>query len=264
MLAAAANAAVRLLLAPDCAACGARLDRPLEGTVCARCWRAVRRIPPPCCAICGDAFPGWRVPSTECARCRRQPPSFAAARSGGQYDGALREIVHAFKYQHRRPLAAPLATLMRDAGAELLDQADAVVPVPLHPWRAFQRGFNQADDLARHLGLPVLRLLRRRRHGPPQAHLPASRRHANVRHAYACRRLPSIAWMSTPHGLARDRVLVLIDDVMTTGATLDACGRVLMEAGARTVFALTAARAVAGRPAPLPPSPDLSADRRRW
>ena len=182
----------------------------------------------------------------------------ALSRSAGVYDGSLRRIVHAFKYDGRRVLAPRLAALMREAGADLLAGADAVIPVPLHPWRALRRGFNQADDLARALGPPVWRVLRRTRHGPPQAALPAARRHANVRAAFALR-------LDKPWSARRlrNRSVVLVDDVMTTGATLEACARVLTAAGVRRVIALTAARAVAGPPRPRPPTPRPSIAPRR-
>lgn len=225
MLELGGNAALRFLLGPTCAACEAPLTEPLRSPVCSACWRAIARLPP------ADHAGG--------------PHAFEAAQSAGQYEGALRAIIHAFKYERRRVLAAPLAAMMRVAGAALLDDADAVVPVPLHPWKRLTRGFNQADDLARHLGRPVWRVLRRRRHGPPQAGLPAARRHANVRDAFAAR-----------SRRVRGATVVLVDDVMTTGATLDACGRALLAAGARSVRALTVARAAAGRPLPPPPTPD--------
>jgi ComF family protein len=246
------NAALRLLLAPECAACAAPLDRPLSGPICPACWRGVARLTPPWCRRCGDAVNadlGNAGPREgehgSCVRCRQHPPAFEVARSAGRYDGALRQIIHAFKYANRRTLSAPLAALLSDVGRPLLEEADGAVPVPLHPWRRIRRGFNQADDLAQHLGLPILRVLRRCRHGPPQAGLPAGRRRANVRAAYAVR------WRPAGCGV-RGRVLVLVDDVMTTGATLDACSRALLEAGARSVRALTVARAVAGRPARSP------------
>jgi len=179
----------------------------------------------------------------------------AMARSAALYEGSLRLILHAFKYGGRRLLAAPLAALMLKASEDLLYGADAVVPVPLHPWRAWRRGFNQADDLACHLGVPVWRVLRRARHGPPQAGLPAAQRHANVRAAFALRRGP-------PGWRLRNRVVVLIDDVMTTGATLEACAAVLRESGARSVRALTVARAAATRPEALAPRPRPSTPRR--
>ena len=125
------------------------------------------------------------------ARRRSAPvPAHASATSSAPapsapYDGALRAIVHALKYDGRRSLARPLGGLMRERGAELLAGADCAVPVPLHRSRRRRRGFNQADDLARHLGLPVVPALRRVRATPPQAELPAARRHGNVRGAFA-------------------------------------------------------------------------------
>ncbi len=252
LFSAAANGLVRTLLAPGCAACGEVLETPLAGPVCGACWRAVSRLTPPVCALCGDALPSSSGDS-RCRRCRRIAPVFSIARSGGRYDGELRAIVHAFKYEGRRVLARPLARVMCESSADVLTGADAVVPVPLHPRRAWQRGFNQADDLARETGLPVWRMLRRRRHGPPQVQLPAARRHANVRHAYE--RAWSVRLFPWMRGRLRGSVIVLVDDVMTTGATLNACAGVLLRAGAREVRALTVARAVTTRP--LPPNATL-------
>ena len=181
------------------------------------------------------------------------------ARSAGVYDGALRDMIHALKYQRRRMIAPWLSARMACDGAEVLDNADAVVPVPLHAWRQWQRGFNQADDLAVGLGLPVWRVLRRHRGGPPQASLPAATRHANARGAYRlCRREPIVG-----RGRLNGAVVVLVDDVMTTGATLSACAAVLQHAGVSTVRALTAARAVAARPPQSPPTRHLSIAHRR-
>jgi ComF family protein len=181
------------------------------------------------------------------------------ARSGGRYEGSLRSIVHAFKFDGRRALAMPLATLMRTAGAAVLDGADVLIPVPLHPWRALQRGFNQADDLAVALGLPVWRVLTRRRHGPPQTSLLAPGRRVNVRNAFRVgghlqTAVSLVAGRRDPrmNGRLRGRDVVLIDDVMTTGATLEACGRVLVSAGVRSVRALTAARVASPLPPPRP------------
>ena len=249
MLAAPANLVIRVLLAPECAACNSVLEYPLSSPVCPACWRGIPAITPPCCVRCGDALATWRASNPLCPRCRRRESGVRLARSAGRYDGSLRLIIHAFKYDGRRALAAPLADLLRHSGADLLAAADAVVPVPLHPWRALTRGFNQADDLARHLGPPVWRVLRRRRRGPPQAGLPAARRHANVRAAFAL----NPPFLTLHARQLRNRSVVLVDDVMTTGATVDACGRVLVAAGVRSVVALTVARALAGAPHRRPP-----------
>ncbi len=162
----------------------------------------------------------------------------------------MRELLHAFKYHRRRLLARPLADLLREAASDLLAEADAVVPVPLHPWRQWQRGFNQADDLARGLGLPVWPVLRRHRTGPPQAKLSAADRPANVLGAY---QLPPASRFARHPERLSGRHLILVDDVMTTGATLDACSRVLLAAGVSRVLALTVARAVAAAHAPPRP-----------
>jgi ComF family protein len=243
MFDAAKNSLVRLLLEPACAACNAMLERPLASAICDRCWFGITGVAPPWCARCGDELPAWQSGDAECARCLSNPPHFAIARSAGRYEGPLREIVHAFKYRHRRLLAEPLGRMMRLAGADVLDGADAVVPVPLHPVRSLRRGFNQADDLARQLGLPVWRALRRRRRGPPQAGLPAAARQRNLASAFGISATWTVRALVTGPSL-RDRVVVVVDDVMTTGATIEACSRVLLEAGVRSVRALTAARAV--------------------
>ncbi len=256
VFAAASNSVLRAILAPGCAVCDQPLDAPLEGAICRACWRGVPSIAPPICALCGDHLPAGLV-ETLCARCSRELPAVALARSAGVYDGSLRHMIHALKYQRRRMIAPWLAARMQRDGQEVLDGADAVVPVPLHAWRHLQRGFNQADDLAMGLGLPVWRALRRHRAGPPQASLPAAQRPANARGAYA------LAWCERmrPQRL-RGAVLVLIDDVMTTGATLNACAGVLRDAGAASVRSLTAARAVAARPPQPQPTRHLSIVRR--
>ena len=235
---------LRALLAPTCAACDQSLPAPLDGAICPSCWQRVARVVAPVCQTCGDHLAGVAI-EAHCARCRETPPAFSMARSAGAYDHALRDMIHALKYRRRRMIAPWLAARIARECAEVLHGADAVIPVPLHAWRQWQRGFNQADDLAQCLGVPVWRVLRRRRGGPPQAGLPASQRHANALGAYALRRLERFG----RHRL-QQAVVVLVDDVLTTGATLDACARVLRAAGVADVRGVTAARAVAG---PQPP-----------
>ena len=241
MVRAAADALLCALLAPACATCREPMATALLGAVCARCWSAVTTASPPLCRTCGDTLSTWRPAANDdrlCARCARLARAISMGRAIGAYEGVLREIIHALKYGGRRSVARRLGALMREAGREVLDGADLAVPVPLHLTRYYVRGFNQAADLARHLSLPVAGALWRVRATSTQIDLPEARRHENVRDAFrVVRRAP-----------IRGTVIVLVDDVSTTGATLDACARVLLGAGAKEVRALTAARAAARLP----------------
>jgi ComF family protein len=160
-----------------------------------------------------------------------------------RYEGRMKEIVHALKYERRRSIARPLGELMRIGGARLLKGTELVVPVPLHPRREFQRGFNQAADLARHLGLPVVPLLKRVVFTQSQIELPAHERHENVKNAFALS-VPGSRFPVPGSRLPVPAVVLLVDDVATTGATLDACAAVLKRSGVKEVRALTAARVV--------------------
>ena len=233
-----------VLLAPACPVCLTLLDRPTSGPVCAACWNTVARLSPPLCDRCSDPLPSWRVVSLQHARCPRcrSPGALDGGRAVGPYEGTLRQIVHLFKYDRRHTLAAPLGALMREHGADLLADADCVVPVPLHPRRRRARGFNQAAELAAYLGPPVVHALRRTAATSPQTGLPASQRHRNVRGVFAPAR--SRRGRAGAAGAVRDACVVLVDDVRTTGATLDACALVLRACGAGAVRALTLARAV--------------------
>jgi ComF family protein len=245
MMRALADGLLALALAPACAACQSPLDRPAASAVCAGCWRAIRLLAPPLCPTCGDPLPSWRADphaGGRCAMCRGRSTPVSLARAVGEYEGSLQGILHALKYGGRRSLAPGLSALMRERGREVLDGADCVVPVPLHWFRHWTRGFNQAADLAADLGLPVLHALRRTRHTGSQTALAAGERHANLRGAFRVRRGIAL-------GHAR---VVLVDDVSTTGATLDACAHALRRAGVREVRALTAARVVTRRPPALP------------
>ena len=154
------------------------------------------------------------------------------------YEGRMKDIIHALKYDRRRSISPRLSALMRERGEGLLKDADCVIPVPLHPRREYGRGFNQAHDLAIHLGPPVVPLLKRVVFTQSQIDLPREQRLANVRNAFvadpgARRPVPDI--------------VVLIDDVATTGATLETCAQVLKRSGVQEVRALTAARVVNAR-----------------
>ena len=254
-------------MAPTCEVCDALLDRPSAGPVCDACWAAIRPLTPPLCPVCGDPLPAGRLAATAvltagasvrvstptggvepgtfpaCTRCRRRPSPIARSRAVGEYAGTLRAIVHVLKYDKRRSVAPHLASLMKASGADVLCGADAAIPVPLHWTRQWRRGFNQAALLTAHLGIAVWPALARVRATGPQVTLAAPARRLNVRNAFAIarrRRPRALPWQAKLAG----SVVVLVDDVSTTMATLEACAQVLREAGARQVRALTAARVV--------------------
>ena len=181
-----------------------------------------------------------------CHHCRAGRSLIACSRAIGEYAGTLRAAVHLLKYEKRRSIAPRLAAMMVVSGADVLDGADAIVPVPLHWVRQWRRGFNQASLLARDLGVRVWPALARVRATRPQVDLTADARRQNVRRAFAIARRRWPVGQRWPDEL-KGKVVVLVDDVTTTGATLEACAEVLRKAGVREVRALTAAR-VPGSP----------------
>ncbi|BCS55147.1 amidophosphoribosyltransferase [Geobacter sp. SVR] len=194
----------------------------------------------PCCSICGIPFHGFGD-DHPCSDCLTHAPGFDAARSALLYEGGGRELIHAFKYHYRTHLRRPLALLAVEQLSEFvaLQTPDLIVPVPLHVRRLRSRGFNQAvllaEPLAREWGLPLKRrLMRRVRWTRPQIELDAGERRANVRGAFA---------VDNPSQVTGKRIL-LVDDVFTTGSTVDECARVLKKAGACHVTVITMARAV--------------------
>jgi ComF family protein len=246
--------------------CDTVLDTPTAGPVCAACWRTIRPLTPPLCLVCGDPLPAGRLAAADlapagaadppagtrpagplhalrCPRCRRGSSLIARSRAVGEYSGTLRALVHLLKYDKRRSLAPHLAALMMAAGKDVLRGADAAIPVPLHWTRTWRRGFNQASLLAAGLGVPVWPALARVRATPAQVDLTAAARRLNVRNAFA---VAPGRWPWQPRWRARLKgtIVVLVDDVSTTAATLDACAKPLREAGVREVRALTAARVV--------------------
>ena len=191
------------------------------------------------CDLCGLPFEDAAAlqGTKRCGACLAEPPLFDRARGFGVHEGALRRLIHLLKYDRMRPLAKPLAGMMA-APLASLPAPDLVVPVPLYRARRWRRGFNQALALSEELGRQAgvrcePRVLRRIRATQPQAGLSYAERKQNVANAFVVRE----------RGLVEGRTVLVIDDVMTTGATLDACARALKKAGARSVLALTAARA---------------------
>jgi ComF family protein len=225
------------VLPPRCLSCEAIVEEPK--TLCAGCWRAITFFAPPWCAVCGMPFPHPIGDGAICADCTREQRSWERARAVLRYDKNSRHLVLALKHGDRTHLAGAFGRWMHRVGGEVLSGADFLVPVPLHWTRLFQRRYNQAALLAHSIrsagGPPVaVDWLIRRRRTPPQGRLGTSARSRNVRAAFALRPGRSVV----------GKRLVIVDDVMTTGATLEECARVLRRAGAASVAALTLARAL--------------------
>jgi ComF family protein len=235
------------LLPPRCLGCGVVVEDP--GALCAACWGKTGFIAAPHCARCGLPFElapaeSTYAPALECGSCVADPPRFDRARAAMRYDEGARGLVLRFKHADATHAAPGYARWMARAGAELLADCDLIAPVPLHRWRLLWRRYNQsallAQALGRVAGRPVMPdLLVRRRHTPSQGRLDRARRHANVAGAFALR--PGHA------GAIKGKRVLLVDDVMTTGATVAECAKVLRKAGAAAVDVLTLARVVRPR-----------------
>jgi ComF family protein len=233
-----------LLYPPLCLTCRAPVGEPHN--LCAKCWREISFIDGPACGACGLPFeidPGL---DTLCAACLAEPPAFDKARSAMRYDDASKGAILALKRADRLEFAKLFATWLRRSGQELLAESDVIVPVPLHPLRLWLRRYNQAALLGRRLqqmtGKAFAPLaLTRTRATPSQGKMPSAKARArNVRGAF---KVPP-RFESTVRG----RTVLLVDDVMTTGATAEACAKALKRAGAAKVLVLTIARVA--RPLP--------------
>jgi ComF family protein len=231
------------ILPPRCLKCGEIVADP--GSLCGQCWPALRFLGDPCCACCGLPFEFDMGDDSLCAACAADRPLYDRARSALVYDDSSRDLILRFKHADRIDGAATFAGWMARAGAELLATADIIAPVPLHRWRLVRRRYNQAAVLANTIGrtrgkLVIPDLLVRRRATASQGHLGRSQRRRNVAGAFALH--PNRGQVA-----AGARIL-LIDDVLTTGATAEACARALRGAGASGVDLLVLARVVRVQP----------------
>ncbi len=222
--------ALDLLFPQHCVGCGK------EGEfLCYSCRQSLPRITPPLCPVCGRPQPSGIL----CPSCVSWSAKIDGIRSPFRFDGAMREAIHQLKYRNLRALAVPLAKLLHDYLITDPMPAEVLVPVPLHQKRLRERGYNQSSLLARQLGkladLPIVDdCLIRQRHATPQARTATvEERQSNVTDAFACR----------DHRL-RDKQVLLIDDVSTSGATLDACAAALKASGATSVWGLVMAREI--------------------
>ena len=222
--------ALDLLFPQRCVGCGE------EGElICPVCERSLLRIIPPVCPRCGKPHPG----SSVCAGCVNWQASIDGIRSPFRFDGTIRQAIHQFKYNNLRALAVPLSCLLRDYITSNPIPADFLVPVPLHPKRLRERGYNQSVLLAQKLGKLITRpvvedcLIRVRLALPQASTANVAERRRNVAGAFSCR-----------DGRVQNRTVLLIDDVATSGATLDACASALKAGGAAQIWGLVLAREI--------------------
>ncbi len=228
---------LELFYPSNCVGCGQPQD--VGVLLCGRCKATSPRVQAPFCRCCSRPFEGIIGGEFSCPNCEDRTPAFDCVVSSYQAKGVLRELIHRFKYGRqfylRRVLTDFLVEAMQDVRIQA-NPADYLVPVPLHPTRFRERGFNQADALAETLSrrtrLPILRCLERRRYTNTQTRYDRQERMQNLRNAFSLRKSSDV----------REKHLVLLDDVLTTGSTLHECALVLRAAGAESVRAVTVAR----------------------
>lgn len=230
-----------LIFFPSCCRlCSSLLDRPNEKIVCRACFESLRPRRTSFCLSCGRFFEGSGEPHL-CLKCLQEKPPFSIHRSSGKYSGKLKDIILLYKYKNFRILGKGLAQFVLFVlGNEesLWWDVDFVVAVPLHPKRKRHRGFNQAEIIAKELaGLKKIefldRILVKTKNVPPQTLIEAENRDKNVKDAFKIERKEKI----------NGKVVLLVDDVFTTGATLRECSSVLNQAGTKEVRAITVAQA---------------------
>jgi ComF family protein len=236
----AGRGALDFLYPPLCIGCRTMVAEP--GNLCATCWQEVDFLDGPACECCGLPFELDPGPGTRCAGCLAEPPAFDRARAVMRYDEASRGPILALKHADRLDLIPGFARWLGRAGRELLGEIDVIIPVPLHASRLWGRRYNQSAELARALGrlsgkTVTPQALIRVRATPSQGDMPSAKaRRRNMRGAF-----------KVPPGrdaAIKGRAVLLIDDVFTTGATVEACARALKRAGATKVHVLALARVV--------------------
>lgn len=230
---------INILFPACCAACRELVG--IHGALCATCWQSIHFITDPLCHACGLPFEYHIGEKAICGRCMAQKPAYTEARSLFKYDETSKSQVLALKYHDKTQLAPVFGEWLTRIAGHYVHKASYIIPVPLHSTRLLSRRYNQASLLAhalsRHVHLPVLPdTLQRTKRTPPPAGLTRRQREDNMRGAF------KVTAKKRP--LVKGQSVILIDDVMTTGATLDACARVLHDAGVRDVYVLTLARTV--------------------
>ena len=234
---------INLLIPPQCPACHAIID---DDGLCGQCWTHIKRITPPLCQQCGRGFAfdfadGVTDCWDRCGRCLTEPPDFDRAIAAFKYNAMSRLLILGFKYARRHDVTPTMARMMANAGAELLNQSDWIIPLPLHWTRYVQRGFNQSAELARatmkaaDIAAQKYRpdILKRIKKTESQGYKTRQQRRQNLQSAFR---------VADNTRCLNGASVVIIDDVLTTGASLSSAARCLKKAGAKEVAVLIAAR----------------------
>jgi len=231
---------LQFLLPPQCHCCEKFLEEGQQG-ICPDCLSKIRWIEPPLCTLCGVPFLSSEVENHPCGACLTRGKYFTMARAVGYYEGPLREAIHRWKYEEKNYLTLFFGEKLAEGFCRYWDPQsfDLIIPVPLHSKRLRERGFNQAlllvKELSRRTRIPYSkRLLQKRILTPPQVNLSGGEREKGVRGSFHIQRDEEIEGKS----------ILLVDDVYTTGATVNECSKVLLKAGAERVDVLTIAHAI--------------------
>ena len=220
------------ILPPVCPVCSEPILE--KHTLCPKCFSDLHFITEPCCEICGHPFPFDTLGNKKCAKCLAEPPLFAKACAVVTYDEASKKVILPFKHGDRLDLVPLMAKMMAQRGKELISLSDLICPVPLHRFRLLKRKYNQSALLAKLLAKQFYKEyapdgLKRIRSTPKQGKLTPAQRKQNIANAFRINKRIKIEGKS----------VLLVDDVLTTGATANECAKVLLKAGAKQVFLLT-------------------------
>lgn len=230
---------LNLLFPPQCLNCDVRV--PTHGTLCLPCWQQIQFISEPMCHACGLPFDYDIGENALCAPCLSESPLYSRARAAFRYDEHSRKLITRFKYSDQTQLAEIYGAWLAKAGGQLLAQTDIIIPVPLHYFRFVHRRFNQSALLTKVLskktGVKHLQnALKRSRRTVPQTGLTRKQRETNVKGAFTINKRYA--------GVIKGKNILLVDDVYTTGSTIEQCTKILLKAGAAQVNVLTLARAI--------------------
>ena len=233
------KALVNLIYPLSCQSCGLKLEPTNTRYLCKSCWNKISKNQQPFCIKCGMTLPGSTEEKSQCEACSKKDYAFTRAWSTGLYQGILKECIHLLKYNKKVFMAEPMGKLMTDFIKRYLDfgNIDLIIPVPLHPARLREREFNQsallAEQINKRFNIPLsLNNLVKVRPTRPQAGLSGKERQANIQLAFKIKN----------SSLFSEKNVLLVDDVFTTGSTINECSTALLRSGTNNIYVLTLAR----------------------